>query len=243
MLEPFSESIWTASTPVRFAGVWFPHVMTIVRLASGTLLLHSPCRSSGVLIGEIAALGTVSDVIAPNWFHDLYLAEYRRLYPKARFWAPGFLQRRRKRIIDADLDGGVPPWFEELPYTSLRGLMTFDECIFFHGASKTLIVADLLMSYRVAPRMPWYTQFAGRLFGLDGTLKTFQLLWFLTGRNRTILRGAARWMIACDPKGLIVGHGEPVKGEISSQLRRAFRWLDLDRAWPPPASHRQSSRT
>lgn len=121
-LVPFADSIWTATTPVRFVGTWFPHVMTVVRLAGGKLLLHSPCRPSNDLIHELARIGTVADVVAPNWFHDLYLTEYRALYPDATFWAPALLRRQRKSLIDRVLDATArPPWFAEMPHVSLSG--------------------------------------------------------------------------------------------------------------------------
>jgi hypothetical protein len=88
----FSESIWTATTPIRFAGIWYPHVMTVLRLDSGELLLHSPCAPSDELVSTIATMGTVGHIVAPNWFHDLFLKQYRYLYPNAVFWGPRFLK-------------------------------------------------------------------------------------------------------------------------------------------------------
>jgi hypothetical protein len=92
-LTPLAESVWVAATPIRLAGVWFPHVMTAIRLDDGTVLLHSPCRLSDELRADLEPLGKVADVVAPNWFHDLYLADYRRTYPAAVFWAPVMLRR------------------------------------------------------------------------------------------------------------------------------------------------------
>lgn len=200
--------------------------MTVVRLSGGDLLLHSPCRPSDTLIREIAGLGDVAHVVAPNWFHDLYLREYRALYPKALFWAPAFLQRRRRRIIDRVLENGAqPPWFAEMPYLSLRGLMTFDECVFFYVPSRTLVVADLAMNFRATEKLPWYTRLIARLFRLDGSLKAFQLLWLLGPKNRIVLRKAVLQMLEWNPDGMIVGHGRPIEGEVAAQLRSAFRWL------------------
>jgi hypothetical protein len=171
-LVPFTDSIWTATTPIRFAGTWFPHVMAVVRLTSGDLLLHSPCRPMVDLIADIARVGRVAHVVAPNWFHDLYLAQYRELYPEATFWAPAFLQRQRKSVVDRVLDGaGRPPWFDEMPHVSLSGLLTFDECIFFHNASRTLIAADLLMNAAADEQSPAFTRLGYWFFGLNGNLK------------------------------------------------------------------------
>lgn len=107
--------------------------MTVVRLASGNLILHSPCCPCDRLVNEIAAVGVVTDVIAPNWFHDLYLSEYRARYPSARFWGPRFLKRLQESNVDELLDGAVrPPWTEKLPHETLSSLFSFDESVFYH---------------------------------------------------------------------------------------------------------------
>jgi hypothetical protein len=45
-LVPFADSLWTTTTPIRFAMTWFPHVITVVRLADRGVLLHSLCKPS-----------------------------------------------------------------------------------------------------------------------------------------------------------------------------------------------------
>jgi hypothetical protein len=211
-LSAFAESVWTAATPIRFAGIWFPHVMTVVRRSDGGLVLHSPCRPSQTLTADIAALGPVAHVVAPNWFHDLYLAGYRSLYPKATFWAPVRLRRGLgPTVIDHVLDGTArPPWFADMPHLTLSGLLTFDESIFFHAPSRTLIVADLLMNLSASVEAPGLTRFAYRFSGIQGKLMLPPYVrWFGVGLGGT-LRGAARQIQAWNPERLIVGHGAPI---------------------------------
>ena len=225
-LVPFVDAIWTATTPVRFTGTWFPHVMTIVRLNERELLLHSPCYPSDELLAEIEGLGRVAHVVAPNWFHDLYLAEYRALYPGATFWAPTFLQRRRKSVIDCVLDERTrPPWFSHMPHIALSGLLTFDECIFFHRATKTLILADFLMNASADAQAPPFTRAGYMLFGLNGNLKVFPVLRWLALPFRASLQRTARSLLDWNPERLIVGHGVPMSSGVTEQLRNAVLWL------------------
>jgi hypothetical protein len=222
----FADSLWTATTPIRFAGTWFPHVMTVIRLADGGILLHSPCQPSDSLRRAIARIGRVSDVVAPNWFHDLYLSEYREFYPDATFWGPAFLQRQRRSIIDRALDVTTrPPWDTELPYVSLSGLLSFDESVFFHVTTRTLIVADLLMNASVGNDAPMVTRLGYRLFGLDGRLRVFPILRWFGASSRGSLRATAQQIFAWDPQRLIVSHGKPVEQYVTVKLRSAFRWL------------------
>jgi hypothetical protein len=84
--------------------------MTVIRCSDGLLVVHSPCHPSAELIEQIAGIGHVAHIIAPNWFHDLYLAAYRRLYPRATFWGPTVLQRQLgSTLIDRELTGSTRP--------------------------------------------------------------------------------------------------------------------------------------
>lgn len=225
-LVQFTESIWTATTPIRFAGTWFPHVMSAVRLSDATVMLHSPCRPSSNLTKSIAEIGVVAHVVAPNWFHDLYLAQYRALYPDATFWAPSLLKRQRKSIVNRVLDGLVrPPWFDEMPHITLSGLLTFDECIFFHRSTRTLIAADFLMNASARADTPLFTKLGYRFFGLDGSVRVFPVLRWFGFASRSSLRRAANCILEWRPDRLIVGHGRPTDKNVQSQLQAAFRWL------------------
>ena len=225
-LTPLFQSVWVAATPIRFAGVWFSHVMTAIRLDDGSMLLHSPCRLSDKLQADLQPLGKVAHIVAPNWFHDLYLTDFRLAYPEAVFWAPSMLRRQKgPGIIDRMLDSATrPPWYDEMPHIVLKGLLTFDECLFWHAASRTLIVADFLMNLRATPAMPQYTRFMYKLSRTDGRLAVFPLLP-LDFSSRTSLRDAAARLRDWKPERIVVGHGAPVTSDASGQLLSALGWL------------------
>jgi Domain of unknown function (DUF4336) len=218
---PLADSLWTATTPVRFGGIWFPHVMTVIRLRDGQLVLHSPCRPSTSLIDDIARIGKVSHIIAPNWFHDLYLAEYRALYREAIFWGPPMLRRRLgSTVIDRELNQSArPPWFSEMPHCTVNGLLTFDESIFFHTPTRTLIVADLLTNLAAGTGTPRFTALAYRLSRLDGRLTMLPYLRWFGFTARRALRTAAQTILEWNPDRLIVGHGAPIASNAAAQLR------------------------
>ncbi len=226
MLTPFAESLWTAATPIRFAGSWFPHVMTVIRLSDRNVLLHSPCRPASALYNAIAGIGAVTHVVAPNWFHDLYLREYRASYPNARFWGPRFLQRQHPRLIDDVLNAGpAAPWAGDLSCTSLSGLLSFDEAVFFHIATRTLIVADLLINASADEKAPPLTRLGYKLFGLDGRLQIFPILRWFGFRSRSSMRHVAAQILAWKPDRVIVGHGDPIVCGAGDELHAALgRW-------------------
>ncbi len=68
--------------------------MTVVRLASGQLILHSPCDITGAIAEEISALGPVAHILAPGNFHNMYVATAQVAFPKAKTWiCPGVESR------------------------------------------------------------------------------------------------------------------------------------------------------
>lgn len=201
--------------------------MTVVRLDDGTILLHSPCKPLTSLVECIAQIGPVTHVVAPNWFHDLYLREYRTIYPKATFWGPPFLRRRQRSLIDDVLDERVATaWTAELPFVSLRGLLSFDESVFFHVATQTIIVADLLMNATADKNAPLPTRLGYRFFGLDGGVRVFPLLRWLGYSSRPSLRRVAARVSDWNPQRLIVGHGSPVDLGCSQILQQGLRFCE-----------------
>lgn len=225
-LTPFAKSLWTAATSIRFAGTLFPHVMTVIRLRDGSVMLHSPCRPSPALFDDIAQIGGVAHVVAPNWFHDLYLREYRAAYPSATFWAPRLLRRQHSGIVDEVLDRAASAsWTSELPHESLAGLLSFDEAVFFHVSTRTLIVADFLTNAVADETTPAFTRLGYRLFGLDGQLKVFPFLRWFGFSSRSSMRRVATQIAAWDPGRVIVGHGCPIASGASSKLHAALSWL------------------
>jgi hypothetical protein len=60
--------------------------MTVIRLASGQLMLHSPCDITAAIAEEISALGPVAHIVAPGNFHHMYAATAQAAFPRAKTW-------------------------------------------------------------------------------------------------------------------------------------------------------------
>ena len=58
---------------------------TVIKLADGSLVLHSPTEATVSLVDEVAKLGSkVSAIIAPNLQHWLGCSSWISLFPNAR---------------------------------------------------------------------------------------------------------------------------------------------------------------
>ena len=78
--KPVADGIWIVdSGPLRVFGVLgLPIRMTVLRLSSGDMLMHSPTRFDARLKAEIEAHGPIRHLVAPNIAHWSFLAEWQR---------------------------------------------------------------------------------------------------------------------------------------------------------------------
>jgi len=128
LTEFVPDQIWIREYPIRFAGVKVNARMTIVRLASGGLFVHSPCEFDRALTEEVTSLGRVEAIVAPGNFHYLFVASCQNVFPNARtFICPGVEKKlpelRYETLLVVDAIENV---HDETPGTSLSLRVWFE---------------------------------------------------------------------------------------------------------------------
>ena len=157
-LQAIGEGIWIADCPtVRFYGMPFPTRMTVVRLADGSLFIHSPERLDDNLRRAVDDRGPVRHLISPNKLHHLFLDRWLQAYPQAVCYAaPGLSAKRSDLRFDIQLDDRVPAaWAGTIDQLLFRGSPVMEEVVFFHRPSATLIVTDLIENFAPASLNFW----------------------------------------------------------------------------------------
>lgn len=231
-LKPVGHNIWVVDGPsIRFYGVPFSTRMTVVRLQNGDIWLHSPTKIGDALKAEIAALGPVCHLIAPNWIHYAYVTEWQAAFPKARAYAaPGVVARAKKHGMnmrfDEELGQDAPEaWAGQIKQMVVEGSKVHREAVFFHDASLTLILTDLIENFE--PRnLSWPLRVLTRLGGIqdpDGKMPRDMQMTFAKGRQK--LRAAVEQMIEWGPERIILAHGRWYNRNAVAELKRAFRWV------------------
>lgn len=123
---------------------WYFTRMVIVELPDRQLLIYSPITLTDSVRMEIASLGSVAYVVAPNTWHHLSIADYQVAYPQAIFLGPADLVAKREDLhLLTCINDIFPASFgiELIFIPSLcRGQL---EIALFHVASGTLISADM----------------------------------------------------------------------------------------------------
>ena len=209
MLMPIgtNSGLWEARQELRRGGFRLPTRMTVVRLADGALLLHSPIAIDAALAAELAALGPVRHLVAPNRFHHLFLAPAAARYPEASvFLAPGLAARLPALPGASELrEKAAAAWSGELRLHVLAGAQRLGEAVFLHRPSATLLCSDLLFNVR-----HWdgpLTGLALACFGTRGRLAASRVL-HLVVRDRARFRASIAAIAAWDFRRIVMGHGE-----------------------------------
>jgi len=224
MLRELSTDLWVAEQSQRFVGLEVGTRMSVVRLTGGGLWLHSPIHLDTGLKSELDALGPVRFVVAPNRFHHLYVGEYGDAYPKIeRHGAPGLEEKRRDVSWRATLGADAPPeWASDIDQVIFRGFPIADEVVFFHRASRSLIVTDI--AFNIGPEAPPATRWLFRLLGGYGRFGS-TLMERLLIRDRDAARASLEEILAWNFERVILAHGRILESGGREALRAGYAWL------------------
>lgn len=232
-LKPVARDVWIVDGPIIHFGMpWpkmpFPTRMTVIRLADGGLWLHSPTKPTAALMGQIDATGSVRHLIGPNRIHYWWIPDWRKAYPRAETWlAPRIREQADGRIDFETQELAGPsdyPWDDEIATLPVAGdFMT--EFVFFHRASRTLILTDLIENFE--PRkLGFFMRLLTRLGGVldpDGQMPRDMRLTFR--KHREGVARAVRQMIDWKPERIVLAHGRWYERDGTAELERAFRWV------------------
>ena len=133
-----------------FGSLPFTTRMTVARLPSGRLWLHSPIEPTPGLLAEVRALGRVAALVAPNRLHWMHLADWQAACPDAETWgAPGLIGTAGQRgfRIDHELEDIPPPAWGGAIAQVLVASLFMTEAVFLHRPSSTLILTDLIENF------------------------------------------------------------------------------------------------
>jgi hypothetical protein len=224
MLHQLAENLWVVQRPQRFYGLEVGSRMTVMRLESGSLLLHSPVALDAQLRREIDALGTVRYAVAPNRFHHLHAGDVARVYPEARLWVAAGVERKRPdlRIAGVLSDEAPAEWKREVDQLYFRGRPFENEVVFLHRPSRTLVLCDLAFNF--GSTAPLVTRLVMTLLGGYGCFRPTRLDSFLI-RDRQAARRSLEQILMWDFDRVVVAHGDVLESGGREALRAGYRWL------------------
>ena len=235
-LKPIADNIWIVDGPAiempfGVAKVPFSTRMTVVRLANGKLWCHSPIKPSQTLVDSLKELGEVSYLVAPNKLHYVYLEVWKNLYPHAEVWlAPGVSERAFSQKMPLPqgqelTDQAPSAWSAELDQHLFQGSRFMQEAVFFHKASKTLILTDMIENIETQQM-----KLHQRLLYMVGDNaypngKTPRDLRFTFLGHKSQAKASYEILKNWKPEKIILAHGQCFLENGQEELNRAFNWV------------------
>ena len=221
--RPIAEGLYAIER--RFflpGGTAMPTRSLAVRTPDGGLAVLSPMPDEDAR-RDVAILGPVRFLVAPNPFHYVGLASWAARFPEARvFLAPGLRARRPELPPGDDLaEGAETPFASVLAHTVLGPIRGVSEVAFLHRPSRTLILTDACFHILEAPRARDRLVFrmigVWRHFGPSLTARTILL------RDRAQVASFVERMCRWDFERIVVAHGEVLEPAGREALCAAFR--------------------
>ncbi len=165
---PFTElapGLWVTQRPLRFFSLQLGTRMTVIRLTNGGLWLHSPVALDPLTLAGLQSLGPVEAVVCPNRLHHLFVADYFKVFPKAKIYAAPGLETKRRELKFHDILSQVPEpeWKGEIDQVVLYELPIAHEVVFFHHQTRSLILTDLC--FNIGAHSNFWTRLVFKLLG------------------------------------------------------------------------------
>lgn len=225
MLEPIAPGLWHDQFDLYIPPrVHFRGRMVVARLGDGRLWVHSPIPIDDALARQLAELGEVGHLVAPNAMHHLHFAAAAERYPRARRWlAPALARKRPELEHDEPLGDRAPAtWADDFDQVMVEGMPRVGEVVFLHRATKTLVITDLAFNI-----LDYRGLMTGLVFRLVGTHKRFgqsRLLRSLV-RDRQAAARSARRILDWDFERVVMAHGEIIEDDAHARMTEVLGWM------------------
>ena len=162
VLTPAAPHVYTADRPFFWNKIDVGCRMTVIELpVEGSLTpdlwIHSPVFLDGPLQSLLEKIGTVRYVVSPNFEHVKFASQWSMAYPNAEIWACPCLKEREPNtrwtneipsgIRCDELWPGIQALHANCEVNPFTGKPFFNEVVFYHTSSKTLLTTDLFWNY------------------------------------------------------------------------------------------------
>lgn len=231
MLRNIDRNLWAVEQPFKYFGLEVGTRMTILRLSTGDLVAISPIKLERETIEQIALIGEVKYIIAPNLYHHLFIQDFRSIYPEAQLWATSSLANKRPDLaIDVPIMERQNSLFNEIDYLLFDGFQTLflngytplNEYVFCHRSSRTLILTDTAFYFDES--FISLTQLIAKLMGGYKLLRPSPLEKIAT-KDKQAVKNAVDRVLEWDFDRVIVAHGSIVETGGKQKFKSGYDWF------------------
>lgn len=228
-VHAFAPNVWIIDGPtVRDFGMLFTTRMTVVKLADGSVWVESPVSVSFETFTRITEWGPVRYLVAATPRHVWRLAAWHTLFPDAQLWVPRptpfTLKKGHLPLTGILSDAPQSDWAEDCDQLAFQGNPLIEEVLFFHQASRTVILGDLIQVHPSVKGKPLRNALF-QLEGVAGPMGGVALDIRLSFTNRKLARRSLDKLLSWDFDKLIIAHGACIEKDAKPFVEQAFHWL------------------
>ena len=222
-MQRLHNALWIHDDDGMLTGLRLRRRATVVQLAGGGLWVHSPTPLTPEFQSELVEIDDVAFLVAPNNGHCSWIDDWANAYPRAEIHvADGVPAKLRGLRVDRLLSPAVEPrWASDLEQSTMIGAPLFDESIFLHRASRSLIVSDLIQNHKRSDQRgigKLIARFASEPQGYKGLCLAHQLKRAGTIENRESFTKFLDKIDGWNFDRIIVAHGDLVEDRAREAL-------------------------
>lgn len=224
-MKSVAENLWTLHYSLPLLGDYLGRNVTVIRLSTGDLIIHSTGPFTPEDVAAVHAVGRPAYLVEAYNKHDTYAEEGSAAFPDVPYLAPAGFSELAKFPVGL-LDPPPAAWAGEVDILELAGKPKDPEFVMLHRASGTLIVADLL--FNVTKEAP----FGPRLFGSlavrsDEHEPGLPRPETMAIADKAAFRASLDTVLGWDFDRIIVAHGEPIETGGKAKLAAAVQEAGL----------------
>jgi hypothetical protein len=229
--QAFAPNVWTIDGPnVRDFGVLFTTRMTIVKLANGSVWVDSPVSVSFETLKHITELGPLRYLVVATPRHVWRLTTWHTLFPKAQLWAPRTtpltLKKEHLPFTGTLKDMPQSDWVDDFDQLAFQGNPFIEEVLFFHKASRTVILGDLIQNQQRG-QGKFLRSASFKCAGIVSEQGGVPIDIRLSFTHRQLARQSLNKLLSWDFDKLIIGHGVCIEKDAKPFVEQAFHFLRL----------------
>ena len=228
-MKQLEHNIWTHEDSMPLAGTKLGLRMTVVKLKDGGLWVHSPTDMTEQLKAQVDELGQVAFIVAASNGHNGWIKMWQSAYPDAQVHvSAGIVDKiglENYQLLDVT---NKNPWADDFTMATMPSVPFFNESVFCHLASKSLIVTDLIQHYQPETVIGIKAKLVKSLFGIigfKGKCVAPPLKWGFVRKDKPGFSAFIEQINQWDFNKIIVTHGDNIDTDAKatfSQLCQRF---------------------
>jgi hypothetical protein len=217
--------MWVHEDSMQMLGTRLPLRMTLVKLSDDAIWMWSPTPHNPQIENRVAEMGELRHIVAPSNGHHLFVEAWQHAFPDAAVYVASGIPKKRPGLerytLLRDLD--TPPWDADLEMLAMDGAPFFDEHMFYHRRSRTLLVTDFFQNYTGVEQKGLGIILTKLLFepiGFKGKCLAPPLRMKLAVKDKSALRASLDRLWDLDIECVVPAHGAIFDQDAKQEIRR-----------------------